>query len=442
MRVNAHLDVEIVAHETEDELSLLVEIEAPEPSGERTVRPAGTFVVVLDRSGSMGGGRLAGAQTALNTVMDRLDPTDNFGVVAFDHEVEVIVPVGPLTDKAAVKRAIEAVRTRGSTDLSAGYLRGLQEARSAAGPTGATVLVISDGHANAGIVQAGALGAIAAEAHNQGVTTSALGYGLGYDETIMSALAREGLGNELFAEEPDTAAQLIVGEVENLLDLVAQAASVLIRPSQRVRAVRLLNDLPSSAGPNGVRAELGGFYAGERRKLLMVFEIPAIPALGLAEVATLEFTWVELPALKEHTVTVPVHVNVVPGDQAAGRIPDPVVRTEVAYLRTQQAKRRASTYLSQGDTEAALREIGDAQALNTAARAQAPAELAEDLAEEAEALDYLQREIQHGQISRSAKYASHDSAMKAGNSGQSGYESRPSSRRRKRGDQQGSGDQQ
>lgn len=436
MHVNAHLDVEIVAHETEDELSLLVEIEAPEPSGKPAARPAGTFVVVLDRSGSMGGGRLAGAKAALSAVVDRLDPTDNFGVVIFDHEVEVVVPVGPLTDKAAVKHAIEGVHSRGSTDLSAGYLRALQEARLAAGPTGATVLVVSDGHANVGITQADALGSIAAEARRQGVTTSALGYGLGYDESIMSALAREGLGNELFAEEPDTAAQLIVQEADNLLDLVAQAASVLIRPSAGVRAVRLLNDLPSSNGPNGVRAELGGFYAAERRKLLVVFEIPAIPALGLAEVATLTFTWVELPTLKEHTVTVPVHVNVVPGDEAAGRIPDPVVRTEVAYLRTQQAKRRASTFLSQGDTQAALREIGDAQAVNSAARAQAPAELAEDLAEEAQALDYLQQEIARGQISRAAKYSSQDSAMKAGNSGQSGYQSRPSYRRKKPDDQQ------
>jgi hypothetical protein len=33
------------------------------------------------------------------------------------------------------------------------------------------------------------------------------------------------------------------------------------------------------------------------------------------------------------TVTVPVHVNVVPGDQAAGRVPDPVLRSELVYLR-------------------------------------------------------------------------------------------------------------
>jgi Ca-activated chloride channel homolog len=82
----------------------------------------------------------------------------------------------------------------------------------------------------------------------------------------------------------------------------------------------------------------------------------------------------------------------------------------------QRAKRRASTNLSNGDSAAALREIRDAQQLNSAAQAAAPAELAEDLAEEAQVLDYLAREIENGQLSRAAKYSSYDQAGKAGNS--------------------------
>ena len=34
--------------------------------------------------------------------------------------------------------------------------------------------------------------------------------------------------------------------------------------------------------------ELGAFYAGETRKLILTFDVPGIPALGLAEVATLD----------------------------------------------------------------------------------------------------------------------------------------------------------
>ncbi|WP_433476528.1 hypothetical protein ACQPZP_05435 [Spirillospora sp. CA-142024] len=51
-------------------------------------------------------------------------------------------------------------------------------------------------------------------------------------------------------------------------------------------------------------------------------------------------------------------------------------------------------------------------------------------------LDYLQQEIERGEISRAAKYSSQDSAMKAGNSGQSGYQPRPSYRRRKHDNEQ------
>ena len=150
-------------------------------------------------------------------LIDRLEPSDNFGLVAFDDTVTVAVPAGGLADKAAAKAAVAAIDAGGNTNLSAGYLRGLQEARRVAGQAGATVLLISDGHANDGVTDPGRLEGVAAEARRNGVVTSSLGYGLGYDERILSALARGGAGNELFAEEPDTAIALIAGEVEGLL---------------------------------------------------------------------------------------------------------------------------------------------------------------------------------------------------------------------------------
>jgi Ca-activated chloride channel family protein len=157
VRIAAHLDVELIAIETDDQVSVMIELNAPPVPGDGGERAPSTLEVVLDRSGSMDGGRLAGAKTALTSLVDRLDPRDHFGLVVFDDKVDVAVPAGRLTDKLAVKRAIAAVQTRGSTDLSGGYLRGLQEARRVAGLAGATVLIISDGHANAGITDPDAL---------------------------------------------------------------------------------------------------------------------------------------------------------------------------------------------------------------------------------------------------------------------------------------------
>lgn len=417
MRITAHLDVELIALETEDRVSVLIELAAPPtppaPNGGAVERAPSTLQVVLDRSGSMGGARIAGARTALVNLVDRLDPRDNFGLVVFDNEVDLPVPAGPLTDKAAVKRAIAGVDARGSTDLSSGYLRGLQEARRVIGDGGAaTVLIVSDGHANVGIVEPATLGRVAAEAYTHGVTTSTLGFGLGYDEVLMSAIARGGSGNEHFAEEPDTAVALIAGEVEGLLAQTVQAASLQVRLGSDVRRVLVVNDLPSNAVDDGLIVELGSFYADETRKVVLTFDIPGVAALGLAEVATLTFTYVELPALVQHTVTVPVTVNVVPGDQAAGRVADPVVRTELVYLKAQQAKRRASGHLSKGDSDAALREIRQAQRDIAAARENAPEAQAADLAEEAQELEYLARETEYGSQARSGKFLSASSYRK------------------------------
>ena len=411
MHVSALLDVDLVAGEQTDELNLLAELTAPTPTTSATRQPA-TLVVVLDRSGAMGGGRLQAAQTALASLVDRLDPTDNIGVVAFDNHVQVVVPAGPLTDKAAVQQAIAALGPGGSTDLSAGYFRGLQEAQRVLGPTGATVLLVSDGHANAGETDPGRLGPVAAKHRSGGITTTTLGLGLGYDQTLLGALARGGGGNEHFAEEADTASALIAGEVDGLLDQVAQAASLRITWGPYVTGIDVLNELTVTSLPDGAQLELGSFYAGETRRLLLTLKIPGIAALGLVQVATLDFTHVALPELVIHTTTVPVHVNVVPGDQAAGRIADPKVRSEVLFQRTQRHKRTAGRWLDEGRT-------GDAAGLLQGTSAQLrsdagalPSAVAGDLFAEADLLDALADEASVDRA-RAAKVMSYDTTSKS-----------------------------
>jgi Ca-activated chloride channel family protein len=413
VNVDAHLDVNVVAVETARQVAVLVELTAPPASDSDTARPASTLQVVLDRSGSMSGGRLDGAKTALAGLIDKLDARDNFGLVAFDDTVQVVVPARKLTDKPKIKRAIAALTTGGGTDLSAGYLRGLQEAQRVAGPAGATVLLISDGHANAGVTDPDTLGQVATTAYGRGVSTATLGYGLGYDERLMSAIARGGSGNELFAEDPDVAGTLIAAEVDGLLTQTAQAASLLVRLSPHVAGVQIVNELPVAATDHGILAEFGSLYADETRKVMLTLDIPAIARLGLTQIATLEFTWVELPSLTQHISIVPLHVNVVPGDAAAGRIPDPVVRTELAYLRAQQTKRRASGHLSHGNAEAALADLHGAQAAIADVLDTAPEHLRPDLADELDTLRYLAEETVHGTITRAAKYSSSDAAHKS-----------------------------
>lgn len=413
MKINTTLDCDLVAVESSDQLALMVELVAPTPTVDPdAARTPATLQIVLDRSGSMTGDRLEGAKQALLALVDRLDPHDNLGIVAFDDTVTIVVSAGPLADKPSVKLAIAGITDGGSTDLSAGYLRGLQEARRVAGPAGATLLLISDGHANAGVTDPLQLGKVAIEAQQHRITSSTLGFGLGYDEALLSALAQGGGGTELFAEEADTAVALIAGEVDGLLQQVAQATSLRVRWTPHVSAAKVLNDVPTAALPDGFVLELGSFWAGETRRLVLTLDIPGIAALGLEQVATLELTHVTLPDLVQHTHALPIMVNVVPGDQGAGRIPNAEVRSEALFQRTQQVKRDSSRLLREG-------RLPEAQALLLRASREldagimaAPPAMAGELRAEKDALTSLADEARHD-TSRAAKTMSMQSASRS-----------------------------
>jgi Ca-activated chloride channel family protein len=175
----------------------------------------------------------------------------------------------------------------------------------------------------------------------------------------------------------------------------------------------VINDLSVVALPDGIMIELGALYAGETRKLVLTFDVPGIPALGLAEVATLQLGYLAVPTLEQHTVTLPLHVNVVPGDQAAGRIPDPVVRTEAAFQQAQQAKRDASTAFSSGDPATAATALDRARTMLRTAAIGAPAPMAAELGEELRLIDRLAHEAAYGDVTRAAKISSADAAFKS-----------------------------
>jgi Ca-activated chloride channel family protein len=95
-------------------------------------------------------------------------------------------------------------------------------------------------------------------------------------------------------------------------------------------------------------------------------------------------------------------------------VPDPVVRTELAYQRIQQAKRRASQHLSAGDRSAALVDLdAAAQLVRSILKSGVPERLADELAQEADELRYLILGTLDGEYSSTAKYSSMSSSYKS-----------------------------
>jgi len=361
MHVKAHLDLDLVALEAADQLTLMLDLTAPISDKAKNRAPQ-AIQVVLDRSGSMSGEPLESAKGSLLKLVDRLAPQDFFGLVAFDDAALVVVPMRPVQDHhiPSLRQAIRQLNTGGSTDISAGYLMGLRELTRVTTVGASTLLLISDGHANSGEQDPKILESIATKHATQRVTTSTIGLGNGYDEIILEALATGGGGAHRFASTIDEAVGAIAAEVSDLLDKSAVNAVLRVKPVQGLTQppqIQVIQRLPFWKDGEDYVVQLGDLYAGENRRFIIGLEVPGIAALGLAKVADIVVEYLNLAEMTEISVTMPVQVNVVPVDIAAGRIPDPIVRAERLIVEAQSEKVIATDEIRSGKSAIASKRL-------------------------------------------------------------------------------------
>ena len=365
MNVKALLDVDMVALEAADKVTLMLDLTAPQNPKHQS-RPGQAVQVVLDRSGSMEGAPLDAAKGSLLKLIDRLAAQDSFGLVAFDDNALVIAPIRTMADHhmPSLRKAIRELQTGGSTDISAGYLMGLRELTRVQASGGSTLLLVSDGHANAGEQDPKFFTDVATKSATQKVTTSTIGLGTGYDETILEALSQGGGGAHRFAGSIDEAVGAIAAEVDDLLDKTIVNAVLRLTPTAAMTtapAIEILQRLPYWKDGETYVLQLGDLFSGENRRFVIDIEVPGIAALGLCKLADLTIEYLNLADRQEISVTLPVNVNVVPGDVAAGRVADPVVRAERLILDAQSSKAAATEELLSGNIkEAASRLKGTA----------------------------------------------------------------------------------
>ena len=114
----------------------------------------------------------------------------------------------------------------------------------------------------------------------------------------------------------------------------------MVRPADTVPAFTLWDDLPVRGVDDGVIVELGDLHAGERRQVLLGFEVPGLCGLGVAGICELELRWVDIPSTIENVVMLAVDVNVGAGD--AGRRGSAGGRPTRLAAACQSARERSS----------------------------------------------------------------------------------------------------
>jgi len=230
MTLHVTTDRRFIRHGVHSTRYLRVRLQAPDAPTHRERLPL-DLAIVLDRSGSMDGGKLELAKLAARRAVDLLDHRDRVAFVAYDTEVNLLAPGAPLDaiQRDRILFALDRLQTGSATNLSGGWLMGCEEVgRAGRSDTVARTLLLSDGLANHGITNAEELAHHAAELRRRGVATSTFGIGRDFDERLMEGMARSGGGNFYFIERPEQIGDFLSSELGEALEVVARNAVLVV----------------------------------------------------------------------------------------------------------------------------------------------------------------------------------------------------------------------
>ena len=124
--MNAKLSRKYIAKGRATCLYLMVELIAQEKINQEDRLPL-NLGYVIDRSGSMGGEKLAYTKQAVNYAVNHLTPADYASLTVFDDEVDVLIESQPITYKDHFKSTVNQIFCGGSTNLSGGLIKGYRE---------------------------------------------------------------------------------------------------------------------------------------------------------------------------------------------------------------------------------------------------------------------------------------------------------------------------
>ena len=276
------VDQDLIPSDIPSQRVIEIAIQAP-GAIKASQRPRLNLALVLDRSGSMSGEKLAYVKEAALHILDMLRTDDQVAVVVFDDEVNLLSPSVPVTDhsRLEIKRLLSAVRSGGSTNLSGGWLAGCQEvARAAQDGMINRTLLLTDGQANAGIIDLEQLAVHARELSLRGVSTTTFGVGLGFNEHLLEAMANQGSGNFYYIGSPSQIPLLFAREFSELATITSRNLMATLEIPAHVHAT-VLGGWTVTAQDGKLQIELGNLFSQRKQEVYVKLLIP--PANGQSQ---------------------------------------------------------------------------------------------------------------------------------------------------------------
>ncbi|HEY6096802.1 MAG TPA: VWA domain-containing protein [Candidatus Deferrimicrobium sp.] len=247
--------------------TIQIQVIASDDPAIRTGRPRLNLALVIDRSGSMAEARkLDFVKMAAHHLVDRMGPDDLLSIVTYSQQVQVPWPSRSVgRDREEVHRIISGLYPGGSTFLSGGLEEGFRQAKGGM-RTGTLnrVLLLSDGLANVGVTNRGALRERAGDMAEKGISVSTFGVGNDFDEELMAGIAGGGGGNYRYLGDPERIVAALESEFHAASRTAASEVEIILRLKRECRFRSVLGRDWRREGDAYV-VRLGDLSTGERR---------------------------------------------------------------------------------------------------------------------------------------------------------------------------------
>ncbi len=396
MKIETRFDHAIVPAGAPAIVHVLLTLSAPEAATD-SPRPGLNIAAVIDRSGSMHGEPLDYAKQSVRLLLDQLGPNDRFSLVAYDDEVLPLVEGIRGGDKTRIKSVVDQIDSGGMTNLSGGWLKGIELVSRETSPDEVNaVLLLTDGQANEGITDRDKLVSLGKDVNDkQSIRTTCMGLGQGFNEDLLSGIAKAAGGRFHYIESPEHAPAVFEEELGGLLEVVAQNVEIDLTVADGVTGVAQLTGYTwKSDGPDN-KLIIGDFSSEQVKHALLAFELPALTDLSDTLIATMRMSYADVGKDSVQIMTIKQDIVVGVSDDGKATVPDPEVLLHIGIQRAADARKQAVSSIDDGDIDAAttVLEQNRDELRNMAPSAADP----ERLKNEADELDRRANELREGQ---------------------------------------------
>jgi Ca-activated chloride channel homolog len=263
----------LLGHDGLVRIELAIAAKVDEPT--RYARQPTDVVIILDRSGSMGGEKIEQARAAVRGLLGQLGDQDRFALVTYSDDATVTIPLSAVGDRqrAAWLETVAAIQAAGGTNMSSGLDRGLDLIEHARVDGRVPhVILISDGLANQGDPTREGLTRRAERAAEGEFMLTTVGVGADFDEDLMTDLADAGTGNYYYVQDSQDLEAVFAREFDAARTTVANGVSVHIEPGPGVRVLDVAG-YPLTPVGDGVTFRPGSIFAGQQRRVWVTLAV-------------------------------------------------------------------------------------------------------------------------------------------------------------------------